>query len=537
MMTAAERATARAEHGAPPPSDQAAADPRPKEWPVPRSLTARALAPVPAFDLALLPDDLRWYVEDIADRMQVAPDIIAVAAMAAVAIVAANARTIYPKRFDSWRVYPVLWGAAIAPPGSMKSPALASIRKLLAKLEIEEHERYAAQEHERQAAALIAAAQAEAVKSQIKAAVKKGEPIDTAIVAAELRAQDEQAAGLRLRRLVVTDTTTEKLAMLVENGKRRCRPMIVWCDELAGLLSSFERDGREGDRAFYLTGWSVQNHTVDRVARGSHFLPDLAISIFGAMTPGPFERYVREAATGGDGADGFLQRLQLLVYPDQPKEWRLVDRSPNRTAEARALALMERLFEIDDDDEHGKPRALRFAPDAQEAFDRWIEALERRLRDPQSGLSEARAGHLSKYRSLMPAIALVCHLASGPGSEDQPVSLAATERAMAWCRYLDAHAERVYSMASDGAWLDEEIVRRIQTGKIKGAVRVRDIRRGFPRTVKTEDVECSCEVLAEQGWLVLEEVKPKVGRPSLVAHINPKGAARAPTETSTEAAA
>jgi hypothetical protein len=59
------------------------------------------------------------------------------------------------------------------------------------------------------------------------------------------------------------------------------------------------------------------------------------------MTPGPFERYVREAADG-DGADGFLQCMQLMVYPDQPKEWRAVDRAPNRVAEERALDLMER---------------------------------------------------------------------------------------------------------------------------------------------------------------------------------------------------
>jgi hypothetical protein len=493
---------------------------------MPRPLTARALAPVPAFDLALLPEDLRWYVEDIAERMQVAPDIIAVAAMAAVSIIAANARTILPKRFDTgWRVYPVLWGAAIAPAGSMKSPAIAPIGKLLARIEIRERERFESLQHERQAANLIAQAQAEALKKRIKDAVKGGS-IDAATVAAELRAQEECAGETRLRRLVATDTTTEKLAMLVENGKRRCRPMIVWCDELAGLLHSFDREGRESDRAFYLEGWSVTNHTVDRVGRGSLFCRDLAISIFGAMTPGPFERYVREAA-GGDGADGFLQRLQLLVYPDQAKEWRAVDRPPNHTAEARALALMERLFALDQDDDHGRPPALHFARDAQEVFDRWIEALERRLRDPRSGLSEARASHLSKYRSLMPAIALVCHLASGPGAEDAPVTVAATERAVAWCTYLDAHAERVYSMARDAGWVDAEIVRRIETGKIKpGTIALRDIQRMLPRSVKSVEVEQSCEVLEEHGWLVLEEVKKAGrGRPSLMAHINPKGAA------------
>lgn len=542
-MTAAERARARAERGAPPPSDDAAgatsarpADPRPKEWPVPRPLTARTLPPVPAFDFALLPEDLRWYVEDTAERMQVAPDIIAVAAIAAVAIIAANARTILPKRCDtSWRVYPVLWGVAIAPAGSMKSPALASIGNLLTKLEIRERERYeevlATRRSENAAAEMFAKVREDEIKKRVKAAAAgKGEALDVQSVAALLRVEEEsQLEPIRLRRLVATDTTTEKLAMLVENGKRRCRPMIVWCDELAGLLNSFERDGRESDRTFYLEGWSVTNHTVDRVGRGSLYLRDLAISVFGAMTPGPFERYVHEAA-GGAGADGFLQRMQLMVYPDQPKEWRAVDRERNRVAEERALALMERLFALDEDDDHGRPPALHFAPDAQDRFDRWIAALERRLRDQGNGLSEARRTHLAKYRSLMPALALVCHLASGPGTECTPVSLAATERAVALCAYLDAHAERVYSMARDAGWIDAEIVRKIEAGKIKpGVIAVRDIQRMLPRFVKSAEVEAACEVLEEHGWLVLEEVKkPGRGRPSLVAHINPKGAAAAP---------
>jgi putative DNA primase/helicase len=170
-------------------------------------------------------------------------------------------------------------------------------------------------------------------------------------------------------------------------------------------------------------------------------------------------------------------------------------------------------------------------------FDWWIAALERRLRDPSNGLSEARVSHLAKYRSLMPALALVCHLADGPGTESTAVTIAATKRAVAWCEYLDAHADRIYSMARDSAWVDAEIARRIETGKIKpGMIHLREIQRMLPRSVKSTEVEAACEALEDLGWLTLEEVKRpgRAGRPSLMAHINPKaGPPTSPERAST----
>jgi hypothetical protein len=55
--------------------------------------------------------------------------------MCAPGVVAASARTVYPKRFDNWRVWTNLWGAAVAPAGSTKSPAAAAVERVLNKLE------------------------------------------------------------------------------------------------------------------------------------------------------------------------------------------------------------------------------------------------------------------------------------------------------------------------------------------------------------------------------------------------------------------
>ena len=51
-------------------------------WPDPQPLP-EGLAPVAAFDYAMLPDRLRPWVQDVADRMQCPPDFVAVPMVAA----------------------------------------------------------------------------------------------------------------------------------------------------------------------------------------------------------------------------------------------------------------------------------------------------------------------------------------------------------------------------------------------------------------------------------------------------------------------
>ena len=44
--------------------------------------------------------------------------------------------------------------------------------------------------------------------------------------------------------------------------------------------------------------------------------------------------------------DGLLQRFQLMVYPDSPKEWKLVDRSPDAQALIEAEAAYSSLASL-----------------------------------------------------------------------------------------------------------------------------------------------------------------------------------------------
>ena len=56
---------------------------------------------------------------------------------------------------------------------------------------------------------------------------------------------------------------------------------------------------------------------------------------------------------------------------------------------------------------------FRLAPDAQELFIEWFTGLERKVRGDE--LHPTLISHLSKYRSLMPSLALLFELADRAG--------------------------------------------------------------------------------------------------------------------------
>jgi hypothetical protein len=174
------------------------------------------------------------------------------------------------------------------------------------------------------------------------------------------------------------------------------------------------------------------------------------------------------------GADGLLQRFQLAVWADISKEWRKVDRWPNKEAKNKAFALFEHLDNlaaeaVGADTSSGIP-FLRFTNDAQEQFDLWRAELEKTLRSDTE--HPAFEGHLSKYRKLVPALALLIHLANRAIG---PVSLDAVNTAFLWAMYLEAHARRVYSavLRPDTA-AARELAKHLQRGDLPARFTLRE---------------------------------------------------------------
>ena len=133
-----------------------------------------AILPVPPFDPALLPDALRPWLMDVAERMQCPADFPAVAAIVALAGVVGRQVAIRPKRRDDWPVIPNLWGGMVAPPGLLKTPAHAEAMKPLKWLEIRAAAEYAEADPPVCARAMVGKVRKQVAEQAIKRAVKSG---------------------------------------------------------------------------------------------------------------------------------------------------------------------------------------------------------------------------------------------------------------------------------------------------------------------------------------------------------------------------
>jgi hypothetical protein len=221
-----------------------------------------------------------------------------------------------------------------------------------------------------------------------------------------------------------------------------------------------------------------------------------------------------------------VQRLQLLCWPDHKKRWHSTDRYPDTASKAAAFACYERLANLDpqqvgasrDDlnDEEEIP-FLRFNSEALSAFLEWRVGLEERVRSDE--LAPYLAAHLSKFRGLIPRLALIYHLASG-GSGDVP--LEALLAALAWAEYLEAHAVRAYSSMSVAKTdVANAILRRIRKGDITNGFTDRDIyRKGWSGLTDREAVGEALKLLEDYDWLASEKVMTG-GRPTVKWWINP----------------
>jgi putative DNA primase/helicase len=478
---------------------QSSKPPDSTDWPEPKRIHA-TLPSVPEFDPELLPGAFRDFAVDLADRMQVPLDFPAAALTVALGSVVGRRASITPKENDrSWGVVPNLWGGIVARPGSLKSPAVKEVFRPLKSLEVAAIAQHKAEieEYEKEL---------EGWEMRKKKAYgpKGGGVFD--------EPKPERPPGTRY---LLNDATIEKLhAIHIDNPQG----VFLNRDELAGFLATLDTKGRERDRPFFLEGWNGDSsYTIDRIGRGTLFVPHLCISLFGGIQPAKLQSYLSGAVVGGGDDDGLAQRLQIIVWPDQGAKYQNVDRPEDESAAQAVDNIFRRLSQMSVED----PFRARFDPEAQEMFNAWREELENRVRNGK--LPRHMESHLAKYRSLMPSLALLLHLAEG--STVPVVPLVQAQRAADWCVYLEEHAKRVYSCVTSIAdRAAATLAERIKKGLLGKTFTAHDIYlKGWANLTKTDSIMLALGVLQDAGWVrvIPRPLGIKGGRPTEDYIVNP----------------
>ncbi len=378
--------------------------------------------------------------------------------------------------------------------------------KPLKRLEAEAKDEYQRALAAYQTEMLVAGVEAAAAKKDLEKAAERPEPVR--------------------RRYVTADATVEKLGELLRDNPDGIG---VVRDELPGWLRAFDKPGHEGEREFMLeaANGTGESYKFDRIGRGTIEIPNPTISVVGGAQPSKLAPLVRDAAR--DGGDGLLRRFAVMVYPDDPGEWKKIDRWPDSAARDRAFALFKSLAGLTADaagaeaDRFDGTRFLRFAPDAQEVFYQWRGDLSARQRSPD--VSPALESHLAKYPKLMPSVALLAHLCGvAEGGRPGPIPIHAATLAVRLCDCLASHAERVHGLGkvSDVA-AAAALAKRIAAGKLPSPFTRRDIQlKGWAGLDERDAIRRAVAVLEDSGWVRVVETHDTGGAPREDVYINPR---------------
>ncbi len=477
------------------------------ELPTPKPLP-NGLSPVSLFDAdSLLPAVLRDYVLDCSRRLQVDASFVAVPLLCSLGTVVGNRIGLRPKSKDNWVVYPNMWGGIVGRPSTLKTSSLTAGTAPLTQMETaanKQHEHDMAEWRQKFAVAKIK--RDVAIAEATKAARRGSEPNGATLM------QGSELVEPSCRRFTSQDATPEVLHKIL-TAKKNATGIMLSNDELTKLLAQMDDDARgKALRAFLLAGWNGSTPvTVDRIGRGENMrVEKCCVSVCGGIQPGKLAPLVSGALSESTEDDGWLQRFQLLVWPDDQGEYVSRDAEPDTAAFAAVMGLFERLENTTGDryvgaerDPHTGDAYLRCTPEAAKAFDDWLveETNDIRKCVRENSMSPAVESHFIKYRKLVAGLSLLWHLAE---EADQPaVSVACVNRALAWLPYLKAHALRVYGGGNNlTLTAAKSLLARIKSKDLMAEFTAREVKRpNWSGLTDSKIVDAALELLVDHGWL------------------------------------
>ncbi|WP_059358614.1 DUF3987 domain-containing protein [Parachlamydia acanthamoebae] len=456
--------------------------------------------------LHTLADPIVHWTQGVSMQMQISEDYAITPFLVSVGSLIGRKRGLELRPGSRWIEFANLWGMCVGRPAMMKSPAMNAAFHFLVVLANR------AKAHFEQ---IIKKYQKECEICQIKKKVREDEykrELKEAIKNHKDQAnihfhEEDPPQEPKRKRYKTQDATIEKLTeLLIDNPQG----LLLYRDELAGWFHSFEKHGHENDREFYLESWSGKgDYDVDRIGRGSLFVPALCLSIFGSIQPGPLSKYIRDTVRGGSGDNGLIQRFQAIVCPEPNTTWELVEGISISELEEPVQKIFDHLDRLEFDQDKN-PVILSFTSEAQAHFDQWQQTFENKIRSGK--LPPYLEAHLSKYKKLLPSLCLIIeHLNQALLSlYPQSISIKSLRTALLWLDYFESHACRIYNSSANAVLkAAQDLVRRVRNEEIPNPFTARDVYHGKHWTGLTdpEEVREVIELLIEKDCLRATPIK------------------------------
>lgn len=377
------------------------------------------------FPVNVLPFPLRRFIEETAQALPCAVDMVAVPALAAASVAIGASRKIRIK--GSWMEPAALFVAVVAPTGSLKTPAVT--KALFPVFEQEDRFEQGVVEQK-----------------------------------AREKADGNEPEECRAPRTYTSDVTVEGLGQLFQDNPYG---LLLYRDELSGWVQSMDqyRNGKGADRQFFLSAWSGTRISSDRVGRPRIRVPLPFLSIVGGIPPD----ILPELADGQGREDGFLPRL-LFAFPEQVSgRFSRVDVSSQVQDDYASLVYQLYELEFEEDSQTGKkqPVILAMTSDGLEKYVIWHDRICLEMEVPT--LSPVLKGFYAKLKGYCGRLALIHALCVDPNALS--VGVGNVDAAIAMTEYFKCQAEKVCALLAQPKKTplercEREILRNLSHGRI-----------------------------------------------------------------------
>ena len=457
----------------------------------------------PPFPTESLPGPLSAFVESLSDSTQTPEEMAGILSLGVLATAFQSKFTV--EITPDWREPLCLYCVAVAPPGERKSAVISARTRPIYEFEAEQRELEAVEIAQNQTEKALLEKALDAAKN---AATKgKGNWAEKRTEALELSAQLSQFQDMHPFRLLVDDTTPEKLIDLMD---KQGGSMTV-CSAEGGLFDAISgRYDKTANFDIYLKGHAGDMIVVDRIGRKTNSIPNPRLTMLLTIQPEVLSGLMNNTTFRGRGLCG---RFLYAMCKSKVGHREISPPPIPDPVRAEYRAFVRRILSTQ------WSGTIRLSTDADEIRLEYQGYIEKKLGNEWENMRDWGG----KLTGALVRIAALMHAAEVQGNPaETPISPEVMAVATSIAEFLSAHAVAAYQvMGADEEYESARYLwRRIESSG-QDEMSKRDLFRLCKGKFKrVEDMEPALQTLITMGYVREMDISTG-GRPTKKLFFNP----------------
>lgn len=458
----------------------------------------------PPFPVDCLPAPAAAFVDELSESTQTPPEMSAAMVLGVLAIAFQGRYTV--RVTPDWSETLSLYLVSVAAPGERKSAVVSAVTKPVFAWEAKQRDVEAVEIMQNKAERDLLEKRLEVVKKVAASAKSREQMEDARADMLELSAQLAGFKDLHATRLIVDDTTPEKLVDLMnEQGGK-----IAIISSEGGVFDAMTgRYDRANNFDVYLKAHCGDFISIDRIGRKSNHVESPRLTMALAVQPDVIQGLMGNATLRGRGLCG-----RFLYAVCRSKVGRRKVSPPPMTADTKRK-YSDFVISVLSGQGHGE---VILSNEANRLREEYQSCIEVRLGSEWENMRDWG----NKLTGAMVRIAALLHLSSFP--DDEPINAEVMTAAIKIAEFFGVHARAAYQVMGANAELDSAkyIWDRIDNADKAVYSKSEIVKLCKGRFRKVDDMGPALQMLVDMGYL-REAEQETGGRPKTMYIVNPRG--------------